>query len=88
MLSLWGKDFLCALLDGNIVIIDASNLVTNFKKVTYYGEMAEWSIASDLKSDELTGSVSSNLTLSFLISVVLFTFNYFTECFSSFATYF
>ena len=27
--------------------------------------MAEWSIASDLKSDELTGSVSSNLTLSF-----------------------
>ncbi len=30
------------------------------------GEMAEWSIASDLKSDELTGSVSSNLTLSFI----------------------
>jgi hypothetical protein len=29
------------------------------------GEMAEWSIASDLKSDELTGSVSSNLTFSF-----------------------
>jgi hypothetical protein len=28
------------------------------------GEMAEWSIASDLKSEELTGSVSSNLTLS------------------------
>ena len=28
--------------------------------------MAEWSIASDLKSDELKGSVSSNLTLSFL----------------------
>ena len=27
--------------------------------------MAEWSIASDLKSDELQGSVSSNLTLSF-----------------------
>ena len=53
MLSLWGKDFLCALLDGNIVIINASNLVANFKKVTYYGEMAEWSIASDLKSDEL-----------------------------------
>ena len=26
--------------------------------------MAEWSIASDLKSDELNGSVSSNLTLS------------------------
>ena len=30
------------------------------------GEMAEWSNASDLKSDELTGSVSSNLTLSFI----------------------
>ena len=36
-----------------------------------YGEMAEWSIASDLKSDELTGSVSSNLTLSFLIFLVI-----------------
>jgi hypothetical protein len=32
-----------------------------------HGEMAEWSIASDLKSDELTGSVSSNLTFSFQI---------------------
>ena len=53
MLSLLCNDFPCALLDGNIVIINASNLVTNFEKVTYYGEMAEWSIASDLKSDEL-----------------------------------
>ena len=33
--------------------------------------MAEWSIASDLKSDELTGSVSSNLTLSFRGSIQL-----------------
>ena len=30
------------------------------------GKMAEWSIASDLKSDVLNGTVSSNLTLSFL----------------------
>jgi hypothetical protein len=34
------------------------------------GEMAEWSIASDLKSDELTGSVSSNLTFSFAIPFI------------------
>jgi hypothetical protein len=32
--------------------------------VTHPGEVAEWSIASDLKSDEPKGSVSSNLTLS------------------------
>ena len=30
------------------------------------GKMAEWSIASDLKSDVLNGTVSSNLTLSFI----------------------
>jgi hypothetical protein len=33
---------------------------------TSSGEVAEWSIASDLKSDEPKGSVSSNLTLSVL----------------------
>ena len=33
--------------------------------------MAEWSIASDLRSDELQGSVSSNLTLSFLFDLNL-----------------
>jgi hypothetical protein len=29
-----------------------------------FGKVAEWSIASDLKSDEAQASVSSNLTLS------------------------
>ena len=29
-----------------------------------FGKVAEWSIASDLKSDEAKASVSSNLTLS------------------------
>jgi hypothetical protein len=36
----------------------------------FFGEMAEWSIASDLKSDELTGSVSSNLTLSYSTKLI------------------
>jgi hypothetical protein len=31
-----------------------------------FGKVAEWSIASDLKSDEAKASVSSNLTLSVL----------------------
>jgi hypothetical protein len=31
------------------------------------GKVAEWSIASDLKSDEVKASVSSNLTLSVII---------------------
>ena len=38
----------------------------------FYGEMAEGSIASDLKLDELIGSVSSNLTLS----LVFFNLNF------------
>jgi hypothetical protein len=37
------------------------------------GKMAEWSIASDLKSDVLNGTVSSNLTLSFYSSVTSIT---------------
>jgi hypothetical protein len=36
----------------------------NARLGTHPGEVAEWSIASDLKSDEPKGSVSSNLTLS------------------------
>lgn len=39
--------------------------IKNMLYSNLHGEMAEWSIASDLKSDELTGSVSSNLTFSF-----------------------
>ena len=31
-----------------------------------FGKVAEWSNASDLKSDEVQASVSSNLTLSVL----------------------
>jgi len=40
-----------------------------FSKSTKIGEMAEWSIAFDLKSNEPNSSVSSNLTLSFFIFI-------------------
>ena len=40
--------------------------IDNRIKLSIFGKMAEWSIASDLKSDEPQGSVSSNLTLPLL----------------------
>ena len=40
--------------------------------MTKPGEVAEWSIASDLKSDEPKGSVGSNPTLSVVLAFCIY----------------
>lgn len=41
--------------------------------------MAEWPIASDLKSEELKDSVSSNLTLSFFMPILFLTKSFYSS---------
>ncbi len=51
---------------ANLANFDRYLLRSCYTQLLTFGKVAEWSNASDLKSDEVQASVSSNLTLSVL----------------------